>query len=791
MKTLPCLVPIIRARWFRLTAALIAAAVCVLLFGPRPADGAASKTAKSKTKSKKKTSTTAKKTTASTRKTNTASKKVVPPPPLAVPVDVSATPLQAMVRKLRATPNAPNRAALAAYASAQKNQNGALAYLALGIADTESKQFAGAPASLRAAQARLPVLADYVAYWTADAALEGGDPAAALKAIEPIWTVAPDSPLLGNAALVAAKANLAYGNPAAAIAILKSFSPRLPQPKGEALLASCYEAAHDPQAAALSWQRVYYEYPNAFDAAQASTALKRLRTELGASFPVPSSRQILSRIDLILAGKRYAAAREELEETLPAMPAAERDVARVRIGAATFLGGDSLSALRYLKSVDVKDKEADAERLFYIASCYRRTDNDNDFNHAMDQLNKHGKSPWRLKALVMAGNRYQMQNEPEKYERYYKAGAENFPDAADGMYCDWKVTWLHYIQRRGNADEMLRHHLKAFPATDKGGAALYFLGRLAETHNKPAAARTYFSEVPARYPNAYYAMLAKQRLGVLANAGSDTGVAKFLSEVEWPARNQNLAFEMTPLAKHRLDRARLLVTAGLDDLAESELRYGAKNEGPAPLLAMELATLATRRGSPDQGIRFIKGLVPDYLYLTVESAPAAFWRLAFPIPYRAKLEESAKEFDLDPYSVAALVRQESEFNARVVSYAGAYGLAQVMPATGRSLSKRVGIPRFTTSLLYDPGINLRLGSYFLRSLLNSFSGKWEPVLASYNAGKSRADNWLTWADYKEPAEFIESIPITQTREYVQIVLRNADLYRRLYATPTLAADNGH
>ena len=86
-------------------------------------------------------------------------------------------------------------------------------------------------------------------------------------------------------------------------------------------------------------------------------------------------------------------------------------------------------------------------------------------------------------------------------------------------------------------------------------------------------------------------------------------------------------------------------------------------------------------------------------------------------------------------------------------------------------------------MLYQPETSLRLGTFYLRMLLDQLQGQWEATLASYNAGKSYVTRWLTWSHFREPAEFVESIPIAETRNYVQSVLRNADVYRRLYGTP--------
>ena len=91
-------------------------------------------------------------------------------------------------------------------------------------------------------------------------------------------------------------------------------------------------------------------------------------------------------------------------------------------------------------------------------------------------------------------------------------------------------------------------------------------------------------------------------------------------------------------------------------------------------------------------------------------------------------------------------------------------------------------------MLFQPSTNLLLGTTYLRSLLNQWEGKWEETLASYNAGKSRVLNWITWGKFQEPAEFVETIPFTETRDYVQSVLRNAAAYRRIYGTLRLESD---
>ena len=166
--------------------------------------------------------------------------------------------------------------------------------------------------------------------------------------------------------------------------------------------------------------------------------------------------------------------------------------------------------------------------------------------------------------------------------------------------------------------------------------------------------------------------------------------------------------------------------------------------------------------------------------MPLESAPVDFWKLAFPLPYRAELERFAKQNGLDPFLVAALIRQESEFNPKAVSPANARGLTQILPSTGRELSRRLKVKPYSTARLFQPAVNLQLGSFYFKSMADSVGGRFEAALAAYNAGLSRARAWSSWGEFREPAEFIETVPFSETRTYIQTVLRNADVYRRLY-----------
>jgi soluble lytic murein transglycosylase len=165
-------------------------------------------------------------------------------------------------------------------------------------------------------------------------------------------------------------------------------------------------------------------------------------------------------------------------------------------------------------------------------------------------------------------------------------------------------------------------------------------------------------------------------------------------------------------------------------------------------------------------------------------------RLVFPYPLRAMVEREAREHGIDPYLLAAVIRQESAFRPAVTSHAGARGLMQLMPATAKEVARRAGIawdPRY----LESAAANLHLGATHLAALLRQYDGRVVPALAAYNAGGRPVSRWLRYPEASDPVHFVERIPYVETRGYLRSVLRNRELYRGLYPpSPVPAAAGG-
>jgi soluble lytic murein transglycosylase len=674
-------------------------------------------------------------------------------------------------RAWRGSAKSPDRAALEQCAvRLAATPAGAAARLTMAVAAVEAQRFAEAQPILQRVRTPLHGIEDYIAFFQASTLAGLDRHADAVAALDAVWRQQPVSAIAGRAALLAAKSYMALGKPEQAALVLEKFEAQVSQPQGDFASAEAWLAAGNREKAGLYYTRVYFRYPVSAEALR-----------VGPEWRNGSPADYWLRVERAAPGQA-AAIRAELTAASAKWGKDDREMAAVKAWELEYRAKHYADVRRALAPMALESPAADAERTWWLYQTARRLDLDADRAVAFGRLGKHHTgSPRYLEALLAEGYRLLNDNEFAAYEPIYRACVTNFERDSKAPFCHWKLVWSSYLRRRADAEALLREHLQKFPQSEKANSALYFLGRLAEQKGAQSAAHVYYETTQARFPNTYYALIAGARLNDprVQAAGASAEAKQWVDGVRWPVRPAFTAAEAAS-AKARRERAGLLAMAGLDNYAEFELRMGAREEKAPIGLAMDLADHMTKLGQADKGLRYIKGLLPGYLFFPWELAGDRFWRLAFPMPFQEDVEKYAREHEVDPYIVAGLIRQESEFNPRVVSHANAYGLTQIVPSTGRDLSRRVGMRAFTTGMLFDPAVNLRLGTYYLKILLKSFGGRWEDVLAAYNGGGSRVTKWRRFGTFTEQAEFIETIPFDETRDYVQSVLRNAFVYRRLY-----------
>jgi soluble lytic murein transglycosylase len=337
--------------------------------------------------------------------------------------------------------------------------------------------------------------------------------------------------------------------------------------------------------------------------------------------------------------------------------------------------------------------------------------------------------------------------------------------------------------RQGRSEEAKKgfeQQLALYPSSGEIPAALYWRGRLAEEDGEPAMARAFYQKVSDRFRNFYYGELARQQLKKL-RTGTDPVYFALLDRVPPIRAGGKITATAAPSDNLRVQKAQLLANGALVDLAVDELQAAAE-EDKGGWLAAESARLYQDAGRFDMAIRVLKRTVPDYFAVDLPTLPRSYWEALFPKPYWTALKRFSTANSLDPYLVASLVRQESEFNPAAVSRANAVGLMQLLPRVGKAVAKRERLRHYSSEQLFTPEINLQLGTRYFREMVDKF-GALEYALAAYNAGSDRVEAWMAQGKYRDSQEFVESIPFTETREYVQAILRNETVYRQLYGAP--------
>ena len=329
----------------------------------------------------------------------------------------------------------------------------------------------------------------------------------------------------------------------------------------------------------------------------------------------------------------------------------------------------------------------------------------------------------------------------------------------------WRLAWLYY--RNGDltsAAATFKTLAKQSSNGPLGTAALYWQARTTEKAGDSDGARPLYQQVFNGAGESYYQTLARRALGRLGETVEEPKLVKASSA---PATDSPIPADLS----FHVSRARALSALSLRPLAVAELdavdrdiKAGTRQRG---FLMREYF----RAGAYGRSLQLANQLPSSRSDRDLYRYPLAFWDM---------IQQKAQERALDPYLVLGLIRQESLFDVRARSPAAALGLMQLIPQTAARVAKQLGLPPPSQETLVEPEINLTLGTQYLKDLLQRYSNNWQKAIAAYNAGESAVDRWEKEITTDDIEEFVERIPYVETRGYVKLVLRNHQVYKRLY-----------
>jgi soluble lytic murein transglycosylase len=652
---------------------------------------------------------------------------------------------------------------------------GGMAWLTIGYAHILDREYAKAIPPLEKARPYAGELADYVRYFEALAYGGSGQSDKVVATLKNFSKDCADSIFLNDVRAVYGEALVASGRASEAINFLEA--NRAPtRADAELALGQAYMNSGNPAKGMEILRHLYLTLPLSTEAAQAGAELIAKGSSSAGSYG-----DLKTHASLLAQGNRWTDATREYRQLLNMAPPAERGEIEVRLGDALRHsgGGDAREGRDLLQHAQATG-EANAQRLYNLVEIARTEGNEGDLLNYLSQLRQSAPtSPWFQSALISVGNMYLLKKDYDHAIDYYREAHERFRDGSRASYAHWKAAWLNYRQgRTEEAKKEFTQHVRSYPASLETAAAVYWRGRIAEDQNDLPLARAWYAKVAERYCNYYYGHLAAERLAKIAVSPA---VHDTLLDTIPPLAPLSAAAALTniPADALRVEKSKLLENAGMTDFAIKELRASDGGKG-ANWATLEIARIYREGGQDHRALRFMKSAVPSYFAIDIFVLPRPYWDYLFPRPYWTEVRRFAMENQLDPYLIAALIRQESEFNPGAVSRANAFGLMQLLPATGKNTAKELRIRGFRTETLLVPNINLQLGTRYFREMVQHYNGRVEYALAAYNAGTNRVEDWLSVGNYRDVPEFVESIPFTETREYVQSIMRNTRIYRRLY-----------
>jgi len=644
--------------------------------------------------------------------------------------------------------------------AAESPENGQR-HLLMGMAELGQGRHELAAELLGKAAKGYPLLADYGLYYQAVATVKAGRSAEAVLILKALQKVYPDSPLLKKSLLLEAETFFESGEFGAAEPLYQKFIEQYPS-GSDALqasyrLADCREKKGDAGGAAALFRSLWLNSPTSIQAAQAEADLKRLAAA-GIAIKPYSAQELFKRAATLYEQRRY----EQAVTALRAISTQDEkrefiDRVALKTGQALLKAKQYAEAEKLMQELSLADTKAEvrAEASYLLARAIDKSGrNEAAFAAYHAVAAAFPESAEADNALLDAAFIRKFQYRPKEAAELLDRLLASYPKTSLKQRITWESGWAHYLA--GNMSVAAEQFKKLFDSDDYRERALFWHGRSTAAAGDSFAAEVSFSLLRKEFPFGFYALTLQK-----SKSAEPAEAVPVLSGV--PP-------ELLPLPEG-YERVKGLISLGLVDDAATELAASrkklAKGKGDAGLarLYLELGNY--------------NGAMSLYNQSMLQRPPVSVlaWSLLYPKAYGELVVNYSDKAGIAPSLAYAVMKAESSFVPSATSPVGARGLMQLMPKTAAMVMQE---KKIDPERLYDPELNIRLGTKHLRELMDKYGDNQTAVIASYNAGASNVNRWLKTYANLDGVEFIESIPFGETRDYVKKVLSVAALYKRLY-----------
>jgi len=536
--------------------------------------------------------------------------------------------------------------------------------------------------------------------------------------------------------------------------------------------------------ALAAYRRIYFFAPAAPESATAATLIH----QLNATLTPATAEEALARAHKLYDANKHSEALQAYADAFAKFPALANPQNQLRRGISAANAKKTAEAVAAFNSVPSSAGGTRAEALYYLAQTFARARQWGQARASVEELRRSfPKSSFTTRALVSVGQTAEDAKNLSDASYFLSAAVSSAPGSAEVAQAQFDLAWLaHEAKNYPESSRRLTEHLADYvdKNNDNRGRAGYWAARDSERAGKLAEARALYQAMLGRYDANWYGYLAKQRLNTITRGGNapvktfarDSVVARAVANLQTVVVAEETAGSAEDM---RITKADQLSNIGVDEWALEELARAADAVPNSPKVNLAIAQVYRSQDDNVRALNALRKSFPDYSQMKPEEMTREEWDVFYPLAYWDIIVQESRAKNLDPYQVAGLIRQETVFITKARSSARAYGLMQVLVPTGQLTARKYGVDRsITAESLFEPRLNIQLGTAYLRDQIDKF-GRIEYVAAAYNAGPMRAVQWRASLP-AEMDEWAEVVPFKETRGYIQGIVRNRLQYERLY-----------
>jgi len=659
----------------------------------------------------------------------------------------------------------------------------------------QSGNWAASIEHFRAAADVYSLIPDYALYHLSQSALQSGDTELATSSLEELFNRHPDTPIKRTARIELANLYFNTGKSAQAAPLLETILPGTKSTREiielMLMLARSHAAADDfAKSDRICWQLIH-GWPSSDEALDATGLVKDIDT----------ARRRLAIAEVYSQNKKADEALAILDGLLDDPDAGDlmAEVLLVKAQSLEQKAQRKSASDLYDRIIAEYAESSTAATAYFNKGEYKRSLglSDEALADYAQTAELFPQSHLAPQALWKRAKIFERADEPNQYIEYEKI-LRDYPRSplaySATMY--WGVK-LYQKRNYADAHRVFERLLAANLSADANANAAFWIGKCLVAEGKTDSAKVRLAAVIGTYENTYQAFRARSILQTLAEAQTIYTARKAIGwqdilafdnggyvphDTDSPEKAyEAIEKELSHLKRDSLDRLRFLMLNRLSEAKWELQQLAGRSSGVNARYA--LARAQSQAQAHYDAIRTASSLSGKL----DKSHAASARRLRYPLAYPELVGAKTSKYKVDAMLTLAVMREESHFREEIISGSDARGLMQILPRTGEWLAgKLFGPAMFDRSLLFRPAMNIELGSYYLRYLLDKFDDNVVLAIVAYNWGEGALSRWMGDSPPSDLDVFVETIPVEEPRRYVKKVLRSYAMYHSLYPPDSLS-----